>query len=296
LRLNRYSEASKVSEDELRRGVGSFFFRMNIYSIAFINGDAATMERQAEAIGTEPDAHRALEWQADVSAFRGQFEKSKDFSRRAVLQSAADNVKGQDVLHRAMAAFRGAVLERCMEALDGSPREMVDLNQDALEYFAAAFALCGDVGRAKIAIDAMFNWFPNDTLVKVIALPEARAALALHRLKTQDAIDALEPVRRYEAAAQFRPQYLRGLAYLQLKSPRQAAAEFQRILDHRGQAPLSVLYPLAQLGLARSLVLDGNTAKGRRAYEELFALWKDAEPELIPLRAARREYEQLESR
>ena len=131
-------------------------------------------------------------------------------------------------------------------------RPTPDVDQAGLEYLAAAFALCGDEGRTQIAIGTMSNRFPKYTLVTAIALPEAAAALALQSGQAQKAIDALELARRYEAGAEFRPQYLRELAYLQLRSGDLAAAEFQKILNHRGQGPLSVLYPLAQLGLARS--------------------------------------------
>ncbi len=107
------------------------------------------------------------------------------------------------------------------------------------------------------------------------------------------AIEQLQPVSRYEAAAEFWPQYLRGLAYLNLKRGAEAAAEFQKILDHRGESPLSPLYPLAHLGLARAAALAGDTAKSRKAYEDFFALWKDADTDIPILQQARQEYEKL---
>ena len=105
-------------------------------------------------------------------------------------------------------------------------------------------------------------------------MPEAAAALALQSGQAQKAIHALEPARRYEAGAEFRPQYLRELAYLQLRSGDLAAAEFQKILNHGGQGPLSVLYPLAQLGLARSAALNGDAVKARKAYEDFFSAFR----------------------
>jgi hypothetical protein len=78
---------------------------------------------------------------------------------------------------------------------------------------------------------------------------------------------------------------------LQLKQVAEAAAEFQKILDHRGYAPLSPLYPLAHLGLARVAALSGDTARSRKAYEDFFAAWKEADAELPILRTAKREYE-----
>ena len=89
------------------------------------------------------------------------------------------------------------------------------------------------------------------------------------------------------------PIYVRGLAYLSSKQGAQGAAEFQKILDHRGEGPLSVLYPLANLGLARAAVLQVDTAKARKAYQDFFALWKDADPDVPILIEAKKEYEKL---
>src|SRR5258705_14012581 len=89
------------------------------------------------------------------------------------------------------------------------------------------------------------------------------------------------------------PQYVRGQAYLKLNKGAEAAAEFQRILSNRGWSVRGVLYPFAYVGLAREAVLQGDTAKARRAYQDFFALWKDADPENPVLIEAKREYEKL---
>jgi eukaryotic-like serine/threonine-protein kinase len=69
----------------------------------------------------------------------------------------------------------------------------------------------------------------------------------------------------------------RGQAYLRLGMGSEAAAEFQRILAARGQAPLSVLYRLAQRGSAQAL---GDVSKARDQYRAFFAMWKDADADL----------------
>jgi predicted Zn-dependent protease len=120
-----------------------------------------------------------------------------------------------------------------------------------------------------------------------------RAALELQRGNAQQAIELLQPALRYEAAAEFWPQYLRGQADLKLNKSADAAAEFQKILDHRGQAPLAALYPLAQLGLARATALSGDTTKSRQAYQAFLALWKDADADLPILIEAKKEYEKM---
>src|SRR5216117_3826396 len=115
--------------------------------------------------------------------------------------------------------------------------------------------------------------------------------MELQRGNAAQAIEQLQSTSRYEAAAEFWPQYLRGQAYLGLGRGAEAATEFQNILDHRGQAPLSVLYPLAHFGSARAAALVGDAAKSRRAYEDLFAGYKTADPDLPILIEAKRQLE-----
>ncbi len=103
----------------------------------------------------------------------------------------------------------------------------------------------------------------------------------------------LEDPKRYERAAQFWPQYLRGQAYLKRTQGHEAAAEFQKILDHRGEAPLSVLYPLAHLGLARAAALSGDTAQAQKSYADFLTLWKNADADLPILLAAKKEFDHL---
>jgi len=104
----------------------------------------------------------------------------------------------------------------------------------------------------------------------------------------------LLPAGHCEAAPEFWPQYVRGQAYLKLSKGAEAAAEFRKILEHRGWDPLSPLYPHAHLGIARALALSGDTSKSRKTYEDFFALWKDADPDLAALIEAKKEYEKVE--
>ena len=122
-----------------------------------------------------------------------------------------------------------------------------------------------------------------------------QAASEIKSNNPAQAIQALESGSRYMAAGGFWPPYLRGQAYLKLNRGAEAAAEFQKILDHRGQSPLSALYPLAHLGLARAAALTGDVAKSRKAYQDFFALWKNADANLPVLIEAKKEYEKMKS-
>lgn len=120
-----------------------------------------------------------------------------------------------------------------------------------------------------------------------------RAQLELNRGNAAQAIQLLEPAHQYEVYGNFWPQYLRGQAYLRQGDGAQATTEFQTIIDHRGWHPMSPLYPLAHVGLARAAVLIGDNAKARKAYQDFFALWKDADASIPILVAAHREYDKL---
>jgi cytochrome c-type biogenesis protein CcmH/NrfG len=78
------------------------------------------------------------------------------------------------------------------------------------------------------------------------------------------------------------PVYIRGLAYSRLGRHREAAAEFQKILDHPGIVLNDPIGPMARLQLARALSASGDRAKSATVYKDLLALWKDADPD-IPL-------------
>jgi eukaryotic-like serine/threonine-protein kinase len=108
-------------------------------------------------------------------------------------------------------------------------------------------------------------------------------------------LELLEPGQPFDRApsAEFWPSYLRGLAHLQQKRGSEAAVGFQTIADHRGEAPDSVLYPLAHLGLARASSLTGDTERARAAYRQFLTMWKDADADLRPLQEARRELDAL---
>ncbi len=135
-------------------------------------------------------------------------------------------------------------------------------------------------------IDELRRERPKDTLINELWLPTIRAAVNLRNGRAKEAVEELENAERYERAAEFYPQYIRGLAYLKLSKKKNAVSEFDKILNHRGEAGLSSIYPLAQLGKARA-------TKEKADYEKFFELWKDADPDMPALVEANKEYEKL---
>ena len=136
--------------------------------------------------------------------------------------------------------------------------------------------------------------FPLDTLLNTVSIPFIRAQLERNRGNAAQSVQLLEPARKFDVYGEFWPQYVRGQAYLKLKNVGQASSEFQSIIDHRGWYPVSPLYPLAYLGLARTAVVKGDTAQARKSFQDFFTRWKDADSSIPILIEARKEYEKLQ--
>jgi tetratricopeptide (TPR) repeat protein len=292
--LGRFADAKAVVEQATHQNLDSTVLRTFQYQAAFVSGDAAAMQEQLDWTHGKPDEYVGLDWQSQAVAFIGQWRRSQDFSGKAVDLATRSEAKEVAARYVAEAALRGAVLGQCSQikaATSHSPG--LERNAPFLTRGAVALALCGEAGQAQSMIDELTKEHPKDTLINSLWVPLIRASIQFNRGNPAEAVQLLEPTRRYEAAAEFWPQYLRGLSYLKLKSGNEAVAEFQKILDNRGQAPLSVLYPLAHLGLARAAALTGDTAKSRKAYQDFLALWKDADSDLTVLQEARQEYEKV---
>jgi len=251
------------------------------------------MKQQIDWAAGRPAAYQAQVWQAQTAEFFGQLGKAAQFTNQAVdlaqrskLKEAAAQVQLQQAMRNA--AFRdcGQVRELTAKGLEVS-RDLSSLNQAA-----HAFAACGETSQTLSLIDDLQKGFPTDTLLNTVSIPLMRAQLELNRGNAAQAVQLLEPARKYEVYGDFWPQYLRGQAYLKQRNGAQAAVEFQTILDHRGWYPTSPLYPLAHLGLARAAALTGDSGKKRKFYQDFLAIWKDADPTPI-LIEARREYEKL---
>jgi tetratricopeptide (TPR) repeat protein len=140
--------------------------------------------------------------------------------------------------------------------------------------------------------------FPENRYLQLMVAPEIRATQQVQQNQLAQAISTLESVRAYEYgtgphAAGVIPIFLRGLTYLKMHDGAKAATEFQRILDHPGAAGWSAESPMARLNLARAYALQGDNAKARTAYQDFFAYWKDADPDVPVLVAAKAEYEKV---
>jgi len=294
LSLNRFAEAGDVIESALQQKLETTNMHASLYEIAFIGGDAAAMQQQLDSVKGRPDEYEALDWQADTAAFAGHWQRAQDFSRRAIDLATRSEAKEAAGRYAADAALGGIAFGQCAQAKAAAAQSLALTAKESPPTRAAlALALCGEAAQAQRLVDESAKQYPKNTLLNGLRLPMIRAAIELQRGNAAQAIELLQPAARYEAAAEFWPQTLRGQAYLKLNRGAEAAAEFQKILDHRGEAPLSALDPLAYLGIARASALAGDTVRSRKAYEDFFALWRNADPDIPILIEAKKEYEKL---
>ena len=292
--LSRFADSKEVVDQALHQNLDSTYFHSFRYQIAFVDGDTAAMQQQLDWARGKPDEYVALGWQTQTAAFLGQWRRSQDFTRSAIELATRGDAKEVAAQYAVEEALLGAVFGQCSQIkAETSQLPGLERNTPSLTRGALALALCGDAGEAQSIADELTKQYPKGTLLNSLWVPIIRGAVQLNRNNPAEAIQLLETAKGYEAAAEFWPQYLRALAYLRLKSGNEAATEFQKILDNRGQATLSALYPLAHLGLARAATLTGDLSKSRKAYQDFLALWKDADSDLPVLQEAKQEYEKL---
>jgi len=294
VRLNRFAEAKDDLAQALQQKLEAAYFHSLLYQLAFMGSDTAGMRQQIDWASGKPDEYVAFDWQTGGAAFAGQWRRAQEFARRAIDLAARGDTKEVAARYEAEQALRAAVFGQFASAKAAAANSLaLERNQVTLTRVALALALSGEPSQAQPLMDELVKRHPQDTLINGVWLPAIRAVMELQRGNAAQTIELLQPALRYEAAAEFWLQYLRGQAYLKLKSGREAAAEFQKILDHRGEDPLSALYPLAHLGLARASALSGDVSGSRKAYQDFLALWKDADADLPVLIEAKKEYERL---
>ena len=297
--VDRYDQVKETCRQAFERKLDGDYFHLFPYMVAFIENDSAAMAENLKWFAGRDDEYLALDLQAGTAAFKGQWRISQDFSRRSIDLAGRGNTKEVAANFAAGQALRivfwssGTGLpasddSQLRTVLKAQTNKALNLERgrEVLVRTSLALAAAGHSDEANTLADEMMADSPKDTLLNQVWLPTIRAALLLQAGKAKEAIEELEITERLEKGAAFYPQYLRGLAYLQLKKPKDAIREFDKILSHRGEAPLSSIYPLAQLGKARA-------TKDKAEYEKFFEIWKDADKDMPALTAAREEAEKL---
>jgi tetratricopeptide (TPR) repeat protein len=297
--LSRLEEARATVETAQSKGLDSPDLHFLLYQLAFLQNDAAGMARQVAWTTGKPGVEDVLiNSEADTAACAGKLGMARELARRAVDSAQRAEEKEVAAEYQANAALR--------EALFGNPAEVrqrataalgLSNGRDVQNGAALGLAFAGDVSRAQSLTDDMDKRFPEDTVVQFNYLPTLHAQLALTRNDPLKAIEALQAAGPYELGGVVNsalcPVYVRGEAYLAAHHGSEAAAEFQKILEHRGVAVNEPIGVLAHLQIGRAYAMQGETAKARAAYQDFLTLWKDADPDIPILIAAKSEYANL---
>jgi serine/threonine protein kinase/tetratricopeptide (TPR) repeat protein len=300
--LNRLDEAKATYQEAIARKLDHEGLHVYRYGLAMVEGDAAEMDRQvAWGAGKAGVEDMFLSTQSDTEAFSGRLGKAREFSQRAVELARQNQQKGTAAGWQIDEALREAEVGNLDQSRKAAAAALA-LASDRFTQVLGALALAraGDSPQAQKIADNLAKEFPVDTAVNSYWLPVIRASLAINQHEPAKAIELLQPSTTYELGlispsymGSLYPVYVRGQAYLLLHRGKEATTQFQKFLDHRGIVMNFPLGALAHLGLARAYAAQDDTAKARTAYQDFFALWKDADPDLPILKQAKQEYAKL---
>ena len=305
--LNRLADAEVTLRQAMEERKLEFAeFDLLRYFIAFLKGDGEDMARNAAlARGKRPTSDMISHVEALVLARTGRLQDARRTSAIAVDISERSGRHERAAMFETATAVWEALYGNSVAA-KGKAARAVALGRGRDVDYAAAFALAvtGDIARSRALADDLAKNFPEDTSVQSMYLPTLRALFALNADDPTAAIETLQTAAPFDLAlggigfngffGALYPIYVRGQAYLSAHQPRQAAAEFQRILDHRSIVLVDPMDAMARLQLARALVLSGDIVKAKSAYNDLFSLWKNADPDIRALNEARAEYARLQ--
>jgi eukaryotic-like serine/threonine-protein kinase len=304
--LNRFEEARAVAVEAQAKKLDSANLHAVLYQLAFIHGDQEGMAREVAWMTGKPGVEDiAFASEADTAAYGGELRKAREFSRQAAASAARADEKETAAAYEAQAGLREALFGNSAQAQERASAALgLSNGRDAQFIAALAFAAAGDANRAQALANDFGKRFAEDTIVKFNYLPSIRAQIALAHRDASKATEPLESIGKYElgqmggggVSPSLYPVWVRGEAYRISGQGSEAAREFQKILDHRGVVINGPIGALAHLGMARAYALQGQTAKARIAYQDFFALWRDADQDIPVLVAAKSEYSKLPTR
>jgi tetratricopeptide (TPR) repeat protein len=307
--LARPTEAEQALRQAIAHAPDSPDAVADAYHIAYLKGDVAAMERQVTLARGKPERE---DWmsnlQALVLARAARLEAARQSARHAIEIALAAGHRERAAVWEMAAAVADAWYGNASSARRSALHVLEVAKGRHVTYAAAlALAIAGDSARAQAIADDLDRRFPEDTSVRFTYLPTLRALGALSANDPSRALELLRPAATYEFAepgisfygagggsfGAMYSTYLRGEAYLALRKGAEAAAEFQKILDHPGVVLEDPMGAMARLQLARAWRMAGDVAKARAAYEDVVTLWKKADADVALPKQARAEYAAL---
>jgi len=295
--LGRLAESKSVYERAIARKLEVPEIHISRYMVAFLEGDAAEMQRQvAWGTGQAGGEDQLLAMQSDTEAYVGRFERAQSLSEAAFESAQKNGLRETAAYWRLTAALRRTVVGDYAGARDvvGSALTTTS-NSNLLSVAAMALARAGESNRAKAIADDMRKKEPLNELLNGYSMPPVLAVIELNRNRAQQALELLKPSSGFEFGPSSLPLvYVRGEAYLRAGDGQHAAAEFQNIIDHRTVVTNDLLGALAHLQLGRAYGMQSDIGKARAAYQDFLTLWKDADPDIPVLKQAKSEYAKLQ--
>ena len=314
--LQRFDEARQVMQQAQARKLDNVLIRQNFYALAFVRTDSQAMAEQLRWFAGKPDYDNiGLSLASDTEAYAGHLHKATELTKRSMdsairADSKETGATCQEIAAQREAAFGNPVGAK-QEAAQGL--KLYPASEGVEVEAALAFAMAGDAARAESLAQDLNKRFPLDAQMQSLWLPAIRAQLALNRRNPTDALNDLQAASSIElgSVAFGNPgvsclyhTYIRGEAYLAAGQGEEAAAEFQKIIDHSGIVWTCWTGALAHLGVARANALQSRTSQGAdadaahvralAAYKDFLTLWKDADPEIPILKEAKAEYARLQ--
>jgi tetratricopeptide (TPR) repeat protein len=303
LTVNRPDEAKAAFDKAIALKLEGPGLRLTRYQLAFFQNDEPAMQEQVawfrDKLGVQDEMLTA---QSDTEAYHGRLRKARELSQRAVEAAKHNDSRESAAVWQANAALREAEFGNAAQARKAVEESLaLSSGRDIRLVAALTLARAGENAQAQKLADRISQESPLDTLVQAYWFPTIRAEIELNGGNARQALELLQAASTYELGAPIPfqlgtlyPVYVRGRAYLKAGQGQQAQAEFQKMIDHRGIVENFPLGALAHLGLARAYAISGDTAKSKTAYQDFFALWKDADPDIPILKEAKAEYAKLQ--
>jgi DNA-binding winged helix-turn-helix (wHTH) protein/tetratricopeptide (TPR) repeat protein len=313
LALQRFDEARRMLQQVKARKLDNLVIHDALYALAFIGNDHSAMAEQQRWFAGKPEENTGFLLASDTEAYAGHLSNAQEFTKR----SADSAIRADRKENGAIALENSALREAAFGNLNRAKQEaaeglnLMPSSQGVSVEAALAYAMGGDSARAESLAQDLNKRYPVDTQTQTLWLPAIRAQLALNRKNPADALKSLQAASVIEFGqilfvanlSCLYPTYNRGEAYLAAGQGKEAAVEFQKILDHSGLVWNCWTGALAHLGVARANALQSRTSQGAdadaarvralAAYKDFLALWKDADTDIPILKQAKAEYAKL---
>jgi len=313
LAMQRFDEARQIIHEAQTRKLDNFVLHQALYALAFIGADSAAMAAQQQWFTGTPEENFGLALASDSEAYNGHLGKARELTKRAVDSAIRADSKETGAIWQTIAAQREAAYGNATEARWAAAEalKLAPTSQAVVSEAALAFAMVGDTARSDSLAQDLGRRFPLDTQMQSLWLPAIQGQLALDKKNSVLVLNTLQasPIELGQIVfvanlSCLYPTYIRSEAYLAAGQGKEAAAEFQKIIDHSGIVWNCWTGALAHLGVARANALQAKTSQGADAdaarvkalasYRDFLTLWKDADPDIPILKEAKAEYAKLQ--